>query len=123
MTRDEILALPAGLELNELVAEHVLGWRRREGVVFSNESRWQPPDSVGWDWLPDYSGDIAAAWQVVEKLTGGMVQFRLERTASGRTYAKFVDCTWPACLVGGASATAAPHAICKAALLAVLESA
>jgi hypothetical protein len=65
-----------------------------------------------------YSTDIRAAWEVVEKLTGGMIQFRLERTNSGRTYAKFVDCHEPE-TVTGRSADTAPLAICLAALDAV----
>lgn len=80
-TREEILSEPAGPRLDAWVAEYVMGWVREPGDVFS----WAERDSgvaTGWyiDEDPDYyacgencrswrpSTNIAAAWEVVEKL-------------------------------------------------------
>lgn len=99
MTSDEIRALEAGPKLDRLVARKVMGWSPTPG------------------WNPSIS--LLDAWEVVEKLTGGMIQFRLEKTESGWVYAKFVDCTGRPHVRGGASAKETPLAICRAALLAV----
>lgn len=75
--------MDAGRELDALVAEHVMGWKRVDvpkdydgqnaGVTLLPAT----PSSIGWDpkgayalwhFCPYYSTDIAAAWLVVEKL-------------------------------------------------------
>ena len=73
--------LQAGRELDALVAEKLFGWTH----VGTSAAYGYPPDStipteerepaVGWPpraytkQVPKYSTDIAAAWQVVEKLS------------------------------------------------------
>jgi hypothetical protein len=52
----------AGRELDALVAEKVMGLQPLRREV--------PPDPGAFLDLPHYSTDIAAAWEVVEKLTG-----------------------------------------------------
>jgi hypothetical protein len=66
--------LPAGRELDALVAERVLGLR-------IDDAWFQHPDGrrVSSDGLPHYSTDIAAAWQVVDKLLTYSCDFELER--------------------------------------------
>jgi hypothetical protein len=59
-------AMPAGRELDALVAEKVMGWTDINGNAAAvgcglNHNKL-------WTRVPDYSTDIAAAWQVVEKL-------------------------------------------------------
>jgi hypothetical protein len=73
MTPAQILALPAGPELDRLVAEKVMGWRLDEGLYWLDSAG----KRTGWvhatghdvyggyrDWRP--STDIAAAWQLLE---------------------------------------------------------
>jgi hypothetical protein len=115
MTNDEILNMEAGLEMDELVTESVMGWERRtfkhDGVDF-----WHLPGTARCELdVPPYSTDIAAAWQVVEKAS----LFKLdclqihdssdwwcEIALEGRPYE--------------ATADTAPLVICRAALLAAL---
>ena len=61
--------MKAGRELDALVAEKVMGW------TWDGKTAWSPTGSRLWMvrkdpywWLPYYSTDIAAAWEVVEKL-------------------------------------------------------
>lgn len=74
------------------------------------------------DCLPHYSTDIAAAWEVVEKVCGDQYDyvFRLERLtgrrAPGRYWAHF---NHQSGRNSGAYAEEAPEAICKAALKAL----
>lgn len=124
MTRDQIMALE-GRELDVAVEEHVMGIAV-QGVpfiprdveptaVFGDEAAREYNKvypTVAVKRVPHHSTDIAAAWQVVEKLrgrghwvdirddkpSGWRVSFGEEMTAHGNT---------------------APEAICKAALLAV----
>ena len=63
-----------------------------------------------------FSTSIPGMWKIIDKMTGGMVQFRLEKTSSvnWRYYAKFVDCADQ--IIYGASADTAPLAVCRAAM-------
>ena len=114
MTRDEILALE-GPALAVAVAERVMGERimaiPRVGYVIA-------PVDGSWKSLPRYPEDIAAAWQVVERMREmGLrpiivsdwneqwlceVYRKSEWVAQSRWY------------------NSAPRAICEAALLAVM---
>ena len=99
-TREEILNMPAGREMDALVAKMVT----HNNYVFNNEH-------------PSYSTNIASAWEVVEKEEHGFSLW-----VSGVRSA-------PLCkaeiIIGdnryGCYANTAPLAICRAALLAVLE--
>lgn len=116
MTRDEILNMPAGLRLNELIAEYVMKLDR------TKPGQWR--ESVDW-WVnglpsecPDYSTDISAAWQVVEKF----YSMTFDRWSNGKEFRCYLvtardgkNCD------GMAVADTAPLAICRAALLAVME--
>lgn len=136
MTREEIEQMPAGLEMNQLVSEHVMGkiWvstGRQNVLILPNElptwkriyddlTEGRNPDAVRSDiGAGQYSTDIAAAWPLFEKL-------RLE---------------WPNCDIGNSApdrallqvcwgfdgygwkyvvAESAPLVICRAALIAAL---
>lgn len=66
MTRDEILNMPAGRELDALVAITIMGWQLENG-------RYYPPGIARpKDWpygisVPHYSELIEKAWEVMEK--------------------------------------------------------
>jgi hypothetical protein len=77
MTRDEILTMPAGRKMNALIAVKIMGICPHDWQLENNLSNAQhvcllcgqkyyaynPPVT------PDYSTDMTAAWQVVEKLS------------------------------------------------------
>lgn len=114
-------ALPAGRELDALVAEKVMGERRLSrnvDVGDGREFRWKIHGEL-LENPPAYSTDIAAAWEVVEKL-GKRFNVFVDYPTSGNVHAN----TGIMCDDFGhghtcADAATAPHAICLAALKAV----
>jgi len=127
-----------GTELDALVAETVMGWKRMRWKDFQSDTResltysWHDSDgkmtenaedcddyySPSFAWSP--STDIEAAWQVVERLwdENPHVQFELRHQGTaGGWMARF-----PAPVLANyveAKGKTAPHAICLAALRAV----
>lgn len=119
MTRDEILAMQAGREMDALVAVKVMGWELQQRfhslggytVVVDGAGT----DRFMWHNLPDVSSgqkrwspsaDLSAAWEVVEKMQSSPMEWYF----------------WHCQFFGRMGyADTAPLAICKAALLAVLE--
>lgn len=142
MTREEILAVEAGDELDRLVATEVMGEPMPEFVPGNNldlQLAGSPLKSPYGNWLclckyeegdiptwhPQlFSTDISAAWPVVEKLAKenlfcSLDYLREQHWRDGRG-------DWRCRVVRGvkiefAVAKEAPEAICKAALLAKLE--
>jgi len=131
MTREEILKLEPGPELDRLVAERVKGWKRRlcedeiddrlraamlhEGT---DEAWIGPNDEVLVGGPPRFSIDIAAAWEVVEdrrrwgwtwKMTG----------ITGHWHVALYDEDFN--FLAEARAAEVTVAICRAALSAVME--
>lgn len=128
-----------GRELDALVAEKVMGWQwANEGV--RGQYRLHPPDSTsptgaypvdvgpGEEWSP--STDIAAAWEVVEKLRA--MNSTLELYSPGALVNDEMGIhavEWQATFKSweepwgphgpSVEAQTAPHAICLAALKAV----
>lgn len=104
MTREEILAMKPGRELNKAVAETLFGM---QGLHLMNE------------FLPEYSETIPAAWEVLEKPEiMDIYQIGVYPTSFGKWIARpFMpggrDCT--------VQAETAPEAICKCVLLAVMD--
>ena len=134
MTPEDIDKLEACRELDALIAEKVMGWKWFIGVAnlgsgpkyrYLDEPRvWNPP-RVEWDGKtempvnhpiidtqrhPDYSSDIAAAWEVVEKYKGwgSGVQVRIVN--------RFAQAL---ILEQHSQADTVPLAICRAALKAL----
>lgn len=120
MNTDE---MPAGPEMNELIAKEIFSWRTanlRPGL-------WNPKshDPIHYscdepDEVPRYSSDIAVAWELVEYILvhdKRALQFRAEIAGGGKyQYAKFVDCGDNSAPVYGACAASMPLSICRAAL-------
>jgi len=119
MTREEILRMEAGSELDQLIAERVMEWKEGQKTLLSRRCG---VGILGEKALPRYSTDIAAAWEAVEALRekefvidilGSLEDFIVkiwnENESEGLSIAK-------------ASAEQAPLAICRAALLAVMEA-
>ena len=116
LTREEILALPAGAALDALVAEKVMGLEYGPDYVegLGPVEGWADADGNGVD-LPAYSTDIAAAWQVVEKVGGYYALYWMAPGSYGGRYGIQIHDD-----ASHVTADAAPHAICLAALLATL---
>lgn len=116
MTREEILALSPGRELDSLVAEKVMGWER-DFQFWKDESgriRTIEPTSFG-SFEP--STDITAAWEVVELIgkdygvevyhEDGLSECAIHKAEIG--------------VIARVEALTVPEAICKAAILAVMK--
>ena len=125
--------MPAGQELDVLIAEKVLGWIRHE-----QETEWDHIISVHWTMpnsttvldFPRFSQDIAAAWEVVEQITRPYgVSLRLvgpeyadDWTFSSGWHATFIESRYTFTDVGeGSTADTASLAICRAAYKFVEE--
>lgn len=105
MTREEILILPAGPELDKLVAATVMSPTWEGGNPIPNHDG-------RWSWSPPYSTDIAAAWLVFERFKdrGWDIGWHGMSGHPGWLVSND-DCDWL-----GYGDTA-PLAICRAALL------
>ena len=117
-----------GRELDALVAKKVMGWDGFSGIIetspevgFSTEEidelvktgklRFRPPE---------YSTDIAAAWQVVEKMQRENHDFAIHITScrdEDNQWQPHFNISVTRTLLTGSKT--APHAICLAALKAV----
>lgn len=125
ISRKDIMQLSNGREIDILIAEQVMGWQleideaklNRLNKYFSrDEGRnwWRKPEGGWYSDPPSYSSDIAAAWQVVNRMNSrGQALFLLQSNEENRV--AFGD---PGALdphyVSEKSMTAA---ICKAALI------
>lgn len=113
MTKDEVLNIPAGREMDALVAEKVM---RRTATPWDYGDRRKHPY---------FSTDISAAWQVVEKMmreTVGCLYFDLygDTMISSRHPTEFT-CRIRMNGEHVGRAKTAPLAICRASLLCVME--
>jgi len=117
MTRDEVLAMKPGRELDALVMRTVFKAEKKD---IGDECYWVSEvngEEVCWPRWFSPSTDIAAAFEVLEEIKGRRIC--IEKTLSGSFY----------CVIGHSDdghkpadyqAQTAPEAICKAALLAVM---
>lgn len=116
-TREQILNMPAGRELDALVAEEVMGWKRRVDFDLVEDTdvlaRYEPFSMEVREFHP--SSDISAAWEVLNHL------IKLGAEVNVGFYKEWVcsidypiGCNWREV------ATTASEAICKASLLAVM---
>ena len=131
MTKEEILAMEAGEELDRLVATEVMGETIPEFIpenaltlqltdspVKSPQGNWlclcnyDEGDIPTWRPVP-YSTDISAAWQVVERITEPP---KTEEEANQIANTKFA-LIWEDLNLWAFSAKEAATAICRAALL------
>lgn len=115
--------------MDSLVAEGVMGWvlgaeswgkgagnvwhSRKESGAYARGSL---PQSISWEWRP--STDIAAAWEVVRKLT----EMPSPYLVGIRNVASARGVEWEVSITEDVVADTAPLAICRAALLTTLEA-
>lgn len=113
MTKEDILAMGAGQELDALVAKEIMGMETSR-LGTSYQFVWvSPPGS----WSPPalYSTDILAAWEVVENL----IEITMHMNLAGYWRVFIGDVRTSSKPIWADGATA-PEAICKAALIAEL---
>lgn len=118
--------MPAGREMNALIAEKAMGWTVFYGEykgyeLFDDEvAQGYPPkeeaDGVPFE-IPYYSTDIAAAWEVVNRMKNYF--FVCGRTDEGRWEAIFYPVNSGVGKLSEAHGDTAPSAICRAALKAM----
>lgn len=121
-----MIDLPAGRELDALIAEKVMGWAPvHDGLNFrwADGGDYEKRHRYVCDWSP--STDIAAAWQVVERMDSLGWYLTIDRLSSGERV-RFWRCEWmryteenEKCGDCWEDADTAPLAICRAALEAV----
>ena len=114
MTHDEIDAMPAGRELDILVAEKVMGcyglFKHSDGTPLCECHGLRP--------VPRYSTDIAAAWEVLKKLPNGVYVGYEKAAGAWCVAANWADGEPFSWLSYGKTA---PLAICRAALKAAAK--
>lgn len=136
-TTENPTALPAGRELDALVAERVMGWtdfdpaviQSIKGVTWTGIG-WQPHGSRGRPY-PQYSTSIADAWQAVERMTDPKGPYAANGVGVGIDWTNgHCECCFTFTLPTGCGAirslerveateSTVPVAICLAALRAV----
>jgi hypothetical protein len=111
-------------ELDEAVAEQVMGWTIiKRSQLSRNHWPWRRPDGEFTYALPAFSVDLYAAWEIVDR----MRQFHLSFQAKGWINSQDVEVRfsdWYAANGGNgivvyAIASSFPLAICRAALKAI----
>lgn len=117
-TREQLDSMSAGKELDKMVAEKVLGCKCYYPAVFGANTSY--PDSTKLIPLPNYSTDISAALEVVEKMRKNKIYLDIrvwpeeyQVLPHQDEHNKLIE----HCIVKSPSL---PEAICKAALLASL---
>jgi hypothetical protein len=118
MTRDEVLNMLAGDEIDSLIAHKIMGYvNGRKDYESENGYKWWTID------IPHYSDDISAAWEVVVEMEDKWFWFELSNVVPGSGDTIVYEAKFSK--EGKDSYTCqdkAPLAICISALLAVMES-
>lgn len=120
--------MEAGIELDELVAEKVMGWKKIDLTRVHFDTRglkWMWDKKEGYPYsevqkTPEYSRDIAAAWEVVEKLKSKGFLFAVNTANDWEVEFNLNEGRFlqNGDTIGMGRASTAPHAICLAALKA-----
>jgi hypothetical protein len=130
MRRDEILKMQAGREMDALIAREVMAFDY-DFIKSRNECRFidQEGNTYRAEDLPRFTEDIAAAWQAVAKMREKGFDFFAEWVTENAV-SRLNSLPW-ACFAPDdndgdfadftATAETMPLAICRAALLAVME--
>jgi hypothetical protein len=132
MTRDEILNMPAGREMDKLIAIEIFKLPEIElddaNCPYCGEEMWHGQyrarctNCNEWRYSPykEYSSEIADAWEVVEKMQGDWWKMEfltgIHVAEFEKPNMKCEDQTYHE-----AQADTMPLAICRAALLTTLE--
>lgn len=117
MTREELEQMPAGREMDALIAERVMDYKLIDGPesLEVGKMMYYTPDQI-----PAFSTNIGAAWLVAEKMNRDYFTLEIHSSVLSGAGVRF----WGPNSGPTYSATAetVPLAICRAALIAVMES-
>jgi hypothetical protein len=116
LTVEQITVMPAGRELDALVAEQAMGWNVC-GTADNDKAGIAPGQQCSAVRIPKYSTDIASAWDVLMKVqdVGSLQNF------GGFGWRCEIHATGPGTRDCAGEADTAPLAICRAALLWVVQ--
>ena len=120
MNRDEILNMPAGREMDELILTKIFGYTK---LPFPAMPEFQKPTDSGvyaTYHVNHYSTDMKAAWDLVKEMSAKGYWCYMG-TLSSESYAIFTKESLVPLEKGRASVYDLPLAICRAALLTVCE--
>jgi hypothetical protein len=131
LSREEILAMEPGRLLDAEIAEKVMGWHTFSPIDttcdhavgaggYRRNFAFDPADDKQ-KVIPFYSRDISAAWEVVEKLKYEVTVKKYEAMSGYRYWARVNGADPNQFDEKIANCSTASEAICKAALLAVLD--
>ena len=116
LTREEILAMEPGRELDALVADKVIGMDLVEDTQLQLPRYYLPEyDRTIHRDVPLYSSDISAAWEVLEYMQDSGWSWDMKMN----NLAKEVEVRIGR---GQAVSKSVPEAICKSALIANLDA-
>lgn len=131
MNKEEILIMPAGREMDALIAEYVMGQTDFTHLPAEYFEGWSEDGKDGWDgWycprcmnsyekcVKNYSTHLGASWEVVEKLDL-FISLYLTRNIIYEI-GHYGDCGFDEWTLF-CSADTFPLAICRAALLTVMN--
>jgi hypothetical protein len=138
-TREQVLAEPAGRQMDAWVAEFVFKMEKTVyGIGKSSETCFENEEYLWRSWeVPEFSVDIEPAWMVVEKMHESGWSVEIKQLAPGeslltndkvpqkiecRVYVHFFKIGHYYNSQSDALGDILPDAICRAALLAVLEA-
>lgn len=123
LTREEILAMEPGRKLDALIKEYIFKvdlsgfeWARVGNSMFKNTD-----DAVTWIDIPNYSLNISAAWEVVEKMRQNKIYLDIRVWPDEYQVLPHQDENNKLIDRWIVKRSSLPEAICKAALLAVLN--
>lgn len=127
LTREYILSLPAGRELDELIVEKVMGWEKVDNGRTSEPlyTWYHTKNGVRYDvtakaWTFNPSRSISAAWEVVEKMSYVKAECVFDLQLRYQGFWATFNCEGKK--FESQQQKTAPEAICKSALLAVIGS-
>lgn len=142
LTREKVLAMVEGKELDRLVAERIMGWQMyhynkdvpsrcyymlvdenwdavADDVPFTLQNGERKTEEEAWNDNKSFSTEISAAWEVLEKLVDNGFTVGASKYAENNLYyAHVLKNGVDICDVQMMSS--APEAICKAALLTTI---
>jgi hypothetical protein len=139
MTRDEILNMPAGRELDSIIADCIFGIetvKPKSRTDYVEDIHARPKGSsakwIDCEVLKFYSSNMDAAWEVFEFVSKSSEETSLSRNAVENISIGHDSDGWMCSIwwfrdiqsshaVEGIYADTAPLAICRAALLAILN--
>jgi uncharacterized protein (DUF779 family) len=145
MTKDEILNMPAGIEMDALIADKVMHWNHNHEInecedgwysycmICGYEPRFKDVKLGSCEGYPRYSTNIFEAWKLAEILRasqGHPIEIKGDEWYDGGAWVvRIYDPTGSKVLVSAKDETSGPNrnppniclAICRVALLAVLR--